>query len=195
MKPNEIQKHNYIEEFREALSSMINATAKAAAIYVKAIDEDPLIKYDFIEQFDGIIPASAWSGFEAVGRKAIHPNLLFGGVKHTRFIKLLPYSDQEAILGGKRYPLLIDRGDSINVDPREITTEQANQLFGGNHIRTLQEQLAYIKSLVRPSHPDALETIEQTAIQSPYKIANHKVYVRADTVFTKRELLKLIEVL
>jgi len=179
---------NYIEEFKKALQSGLDNIVKAAEIYVEAIDSDYEAKDKFSSSFDGTIPAAAWAGFEAVGRKAMHPKLLFGGGNNRGYIKRLIYSDQEDVLSGKRVSLLIDGGDSIMVDPREITKEQAQQLFDRDHIRTLSEQKAYVESQRLPQ-----SSIEHTAEQLQVKVVNHKLYIKADTVLTKREVARLLE--
>lgn len=179
---------SYISEFRSALESGIENIAKAAAVYVTAIDSDPDAKEMFLSGFADVIPSSAWAGFEAVGRKQMHPKLLFGAGNNRGYLKHLPFSDQEKIMDGHKYDLLISGGDSVRVDPREISKDQARQLFGRGHVRTLSEQRSYLESLNVP-HVE----IKQTAMPMPYTISGHKVYIKADTVMTKRDVKRMLE--
>ena len=179
---------SYISEFQSALESGIENIVKASAVYVEAIDSDPTAKEMFLSSFADVIPSSAWAGFEAVGRKQMHPKLLFGAGGNRGYLKYLPYSDQEQIMAGHKYDFLISGGDSIRVDPREITKEQVRQLFGRGHVRTLGEQRSYLESLNVPHFE-----IKQTAVPMPYTISSHKVYIKADTVMTKRDVKRMLE--
>jgi hypothetical protein len=170
----------YISEFKSAFAAGIDSIVNASEIYVKAIDEDPAIKDRFRDEFADIIPSSAWSGFEAVGRKWMHPKLLMGGGgRYSSQIKRLPYSDQEQIFSGTRYGLLTADGDTLRVDVRSITPEQAEQLFDRSHIRSLAEQKAWLEA--RKSAPQKAEDVQVM----PYSITDGKVYFRKGTSLTR----------
>lgn len=178
----------YIEQFKNAFSSGIDSIVNASQIYVKAIDEDITIKDRFRDEFADIISSSAWSGFEAVGRKWMHPKLLMGGGgRYSSQIKRLPYSDQEQIFNGTRYELLTADGDTLRVDVRSITPEQAEQLFDRSHIRSLSEQKAWLEA--RKNMPKKSEEVEVM----PYSITDGKVYFRKGTSLTRTELKRLLQ--
>jgi len=184
---NEITTTNYIKQFRNAFTSGINSIVSAAQVYVQAIDENPDIKDKFRDEFADVIPSSAWSGFEAVGRKWMHPKLLMGGGgRYSSMIKRLPYSDQEQIFDGKRYDLLTLDGDNLKVDVRSITPEQAEQLFDRSHIRSKSEQKAWLES--RKKQPEKVE-----AETMPYTINGGKVYFKRGTELTRPEMKRLLQ--
>jgi len=180
-----IQTQKYIEQFRDAFTSGIDSIVESAKIYVEAIEDDPNNKSKFVEAFEDVIPVSAWSGFEAVGRKWMHPKLLLGGGKYASKIKRLPYSDQERIFEGARFDMLTSDGQTLKVDVRNITKEQADQMFNNTHIRTLAEQKAWIES--RKAEPE--EVVELI----PYTISGSKVRFRRNVELTRNELKRILQ--
>lgn len=186
---NELQlSKKYMEDFREAFSAGIDGIVKAAEIYVAAIDVNPKNADAFRDEFADWIPDSAWSGFEAVGRKWMHPKLLMGGGgRYSAKIKRLPYSQQERIFSGERFDLLTATGDKLKVDIRNCTPDQADQLFDGNHLRGLPEQKAYVEA--HKATPVCPVTVAE---QMPYTVRSGKVYFRKDCVLTREELTRLV---
>lgn len=179
----------YVDRFREAFMAGVEGIARAAAIYVEAIDENPNFGDAFRDEFADIIPVGAWAGMEKVGRKLMHPNLLMGGGgKYASRIKRLPYSTQERVIGGERFDLLTADGQTLKVDVRQITTEQADQLFDGEHIRTLPEQRAWLESRKGRQVVEEADTM-------PYVIKGGKVLFRRGTTLSRPEIRRLLEVM
>lgn len=177
---------DYIEEFKKVFSDGINSVVKASQIYVEAIDEDSSLKQKFISSCEDFIPSSAWSGFEAVGRKWLHPKLLMGGGgKYAGKIKKLAYSDQEAIFSGKRFDMFVANGSILKVDIRQIEPSQVDQLLDGGKIRSLQEQKAYIESRkqVLPIEPDLM----------PYVISGGMVIFKKDVKLNKQDIRRILQ--
>lgn len=179
---------NRIAEFRKALTAGIEGIVRAAEIYVAAIDEDPTNADKFRDSFSDWIPSAAWTNFEAVGRKWMHPRLLMGGMadrkKHS-IIKRLPYSVQERIFSGERFKLLTAKGDTLNVDLLEATADQTDQLCGDGNIRSLGEQRAWIE--------EQSKTIEVESEPMPYVVMNGKVSFRRGVVLTRNEVKRLLQ--
>lgn len=174
----------YVQEFKKSFEAGITGIVHAAEIYVKAIDENPNHKHDFIEQCSDFIPSSAWSGFEAVGRKWMHPKLLMGGGgQYAAKIKKLAYSDQEAVFDGRKFDFLTPKGEILKVDVREIDQKQAEQLFDGTRIRPVAAQKAYIESRPAPS---------QVSEVMPYVITDGKVAFRRGVTLTKQEIRRIL---
>jgi len=180
-----------IEEFRKAFNDGICNIVKASEIYVRAIDENPRNADKFREEFADSIPSSAWSGFEAVGRKWMHPRLLMGGMsdrKKNTIVKKLPYSVQERIFNRDRFPLLCCDGETLQVDIMEATHEQVSQLCGQGAIRNISEQRAYIES--RRTAPLASGQTEEVM---PYTIKDGKVRFRRGVALTRSEVRRLLQ--
>jgi hypothetical protein len=178
-----------IAEFRDALQNGINGIVKAAEIYVAALDADPRDADRFREEFAEWVPASAWSQFEAVGRKWMHPRLLMGGVsdrKKSALIKRLPYSTQERVFKRERFSLLTSAGEKLEVDIMEATPEQAEQLCNGSSIRNLSEQKAWLESRIVQDAGDTAEVL-------PYTVIDGRVTFRRGCILNRAELKRLLQ--
>jgi hypothetical protein len=180
-----------IQDFRAAFSSGIDSIVKAAEIYVRAIDDNPRNADKFKEAFADSIPNSAWSGFEAVGRKWMHPRLLMGGIANTKkstIIKRLPYSMQDSVFKRERFDLLCANGDTLQVDVLEATPEQVEQIFDGTSVRSMSAQKAYIEARKAEPVKTATEVL-------PYTISNGKVCFRRGVVLTRGEIKNILQAL
>jgi len=186
---NELTK-NSVELFAEAFQKGIQGIVEASSIYVAAIDSDSTASEAFRERFADCIPASAWAGFEAVGRKWMHPKLLLGGMTDRKVaarVKKLPYSAQERVFNKERFDLLLLDGQKLKVSPLDCTPEQAEQLFDGPIIRDIPAQRAYLETITRQSKkiPDA-EPL-------PYVISAGRITFRKGVSMSKAELKRIFE--
>ena len=175
-----------MDEFGRALAAGLEGFARAAAVYVAALDKDPRNADAFRDKFADVIPASAWSGFEAVGRKWMHPRLLMGsGGRYASKIKRLPYSTQERIFEGERFEVTLPGGDVLKVDIREATPEQVEQLLDGTHVRTPSEQRAWMESRA------AVKSVDAEVL--PYTMSDGKVTFRRGVSLTRAELKRILQ--
>ena len=179
-----------IAEFKTALQDGINGIVRASEIYVSALDENPRNADRFREEFAEWVPVSAWSQFEAVGRKWMHPRLLLGGVsdrKKAGLIKRLPYSMQERVFQRERFPLLTNAGEVLKLDIMEATSEQAEQLCNGTTIRNLSEQKAWIEAKsVEYAQREPEEVL-------PYTVNGGRVTFRRGCILNRSEIKRLLQ--
>jgi len=178
-----------VKKFRDAFIKGIEGIVTAAEIYVASIDENPHNAEVFKKELGDWIPASAWSGFEAVGRKWMHPKLLMGGMadrKKNTIVKRLPYSVQEQVFNGGRFEYLTKDGRTLKVAILEATHDQAEQICDGGTIRNISAQKAY-------QERNPIKEVEAKAEILPYTILGGKITFRRGTVMTKRELKRLME--
>ena len=176
-------------EFKAALQAGIEGIVRAGEIYVAALDENPRNADVFRKEFAEFVPPGAWSSFEAVGRKWMHPRLIMGGVgdrKKNTIIKKMPYSMQERIFARERFPLLTANGDTLQIDVLEATAEQAEQLCNGQGIRSASEQRAWLEAR-QAGQPEAIP-----AELLPYTITDGKVTFRRGVTLNRAELRRLL---
>jgi hypothetical protein len=189
---NEATAKSKINEFKDALQCGIDGIIRASEIYVKAIDEDPSVQSQFWLDLGDVVPISAWKQFEAIGRKWVHPRLLFGGVSSKVLMaemRRAPYSVQARVFNGDRFDLLLDNGRTLRVSPLEATYSQVQQLFHGGAIRSISEQKAFLEE----RRAKAVSRLAFDPEPMPYTITKGKVLFRRDTEMTKRELIRIIE--
>jgi len=139
----------YVKKFREAVERGVNAIEEAAQVYAAALDEHPAAASEFAARCPGI-PATAWAGFEAVGRGWVDKRLLWGGGAAQRALKYLPISMQRQALDGG-VELLIGSGESLIVNVDNLTADQCRQVFAKDRIRDLGAQRAWVESRNPPA--------------------------------------------
>ena len=178
-----------VKKFRDAFMKGIDGIVNAAEIYVEAIDDDSRNADKFREEFADWIPASAWSQFEAVGRKWLHPKMIMGGIadrKKNAILKRLPYSTQERIFNHERFQLLTHSGDTLMVDILEATPEQVDQLCNADVIRNIAEQKAWCETQHSETTEDAIELL-------PYTISGGTVHFRRGVKLNKTEVRRILQ--
>ena len=172
-----------IKAFRDAMTEGRDAVARAAQIYVEALDEDPAAHSAFVQGCPGI-PASAWSGFEAVGRGWLDKRLLWSeGTQYTA-IRRLSRSTQERVLDNG-VPILSKDGTELLVRAENMTRQLSSQAFAGDHVRTLGEQRAWQESLptVKPPRPEG----------PAYEVKRGKCYILRPTTLTLGDMARAMQ--
>jgi hypothetical protein len=173
--------NHLVDEFKELFHQGLENIAKAAAIYVKAIDENPNNHAVFAHKCPNI-PMSAWAGFEAVGRGWLDYRLLLIGGSTTKSIRKLPLSQQKLALDSGD-EVLVSNGESLIVKVESLTPSQAKQVFAGDHIRSLGEQRAYVESRHSPDAKD---------YKLAYTIRKDVLHINAATTLTRKELTRIL---
>ena len=141
---NELTKDR-IDQFLDLFHQGINAWIKAGEILVELTEDDPHA-YDYIIQRCPTLSAGVLGRFEEMGRKTLHPQLLLTSSPGFAKLQKLPFSLQERYVE-EPIPIIVHSEggtDVLLVKAKEMTKEQAAQVFTGNRVRTEGEQKAYI---------------------------------------------------
>jgi hypothetical protein len=180
----------YITAFRAAYNDARDGLLRAGEIYVAAIDEDPGRAREFRAAMPEF-PERIWSQLEAIGRHQVHPRLLLGdGGPHRERIKRLPYNQQKQVLDGEPVELLVGDTDTLRVDVRNVTSEQASQLFAGDHLRTVAEQKVWLVDRQRKAQ--LLKGEPESTL--PYHIrSDGKITFTKGVTLTKAELRNILQ--
>ena len=145
MKNTLTAQHKQIEKFIELFQTGVNAWIQAGELLVSMVEEDPHI-YDYIIQKCPTLNAGILGRFEQMGRKTLHPQLLLTASPGFDKLRRLPFSMQERYIK-EPIPLIVhtDGGtDVLLVEAKNMTKEQANQVFAPGRIRTEGEQKAWL---------------------------------------------------
>jgi hypothetical protein len=131
----------FIDLFKVGVDSWI----KAGEILVELVEEDPH-SYDYIIQQCPQLNAGILGRFEQMGRKSLHPQLLLTSSPGFARLQKLPYSLQERFIE-EPIALIVhtEQGtDVLLVKAKDLTKEQAAQVFAPNRLRTEGEQKAWM---------------------------------------------------
>lgn len=134
-----------IASFIELFKAGVEAWIKAGEILVELVEDDPHV-YDYIIQQCPNLNAGILGRFEQMGRKSLHPQLLLTASPGFAKLQKLPYSMQERFIE-EPIPLIVhtDEGtDILLVKAKDLTKDQAAQVFATNRLRTEGEQKAWL---------------------------------------------------
>ena len=134
----------YAVKILEGVASISANVSKVAKVYVDGIDRDPSFKEYLVSELPSI-QASFWRSLEKVGRNQLDGRILNGAVPFGNKLRLLPISEQKSAIEN-HIELLVGSGDKLLVKIDAITSDQAEQIFARDHIRSLEEQRAWVES-------------------------------------------------
>jgi hypothetical protein len=123
----------FITHFRRGVEEWITA----GEILVQMVEQDPYV-YDYIIQQCPQINAGILGRFEQMGRKTLHPQLLLTASPGFAKLQKLPFSLQERYIE-EPVPVIVhtaDGTDVLLVKAKDMTKEQAAQVFAPGRIRT-----------------------------------------------------------
>ena len=181
------QINSQIDRFVNLYVKGSEAFVQAGEILVELVDNDPHT-YDYILRKFPTLNPTILNKLEQMGRKTLHPQLLFNNSAGYSKLQKLPYSLQERYID-EPIPLVVhtENGtDILLVKAREMTKEQANQAFATGRIRTEGEQKAY---LIQQESNDAKNVTPP--IITPWKIKGAKVEING-VLFTRKELAGIL---
>jgi hypothetical protein len=173
----------FIQHFRRGVEEWI----AAGEILVEMVEEDPYV-YDYIINQCPTLNAGILGRFEQMGRKTLHPQLLLTASPGFAKLQKLPYSMQERYVT-EPVPMIVhtEAGtDVLLVKAKDMTKEQAAQVFAPGRVRTEGEQKAW---LVQHRSEKAIRNEE--TVKTPWKIRGHKVIING-VEFTRKEIAGIL---
>ncbi len=185
--------NEYVRRIKEAFSTLVESAETVGRIYVEAIDADPRNADKIKEACRDFIPTKAWNTFERIGRGEINPAIAaLPENKSRRLLTNLPRSLQDRVIKRERFPLLLENGDTLEVDYFEASPDQAEQLFGDGELRTLSAQRAWMEQ----KRFEAAKRVAADAEFMPIRTAPGKLIIKRspmpDLVLTKAQVKNLL---
>jgi hypothetical protein len=171
-----------IQTFAALIQQGIDAWTEAGKLLVQMIEKDPNSKQEIMDSCPDITD-EILARFEAIGRNQLHPKTLLNNSPGMRRLRRLPFSDQSRFIK-ENVPLLVrtETGtDILQVAVKNLTAQQALQVFATDCVRAPEAQRTWLESKKRKYTPRA-----------PYQIKGHKIVFSADSEFTVRELADLV---
>jgi len=173
----------FITHFRRGVEEWITA----GEILVQMVEQDPYV-YDYIIQQCPQINAGILGRFEQMGRKTLHPQLLLTASPGFAKLQKLPFSLQERYIE-EPVPVIVhtaDGTDVLLVKAKDMTKEQAAQVFAPGRIRTEGEQKAYLMQ----QRSNAAKPIGSNI--SPWSIKGGRVVFHTGATLSAGELATII---
>lgn len=174
-----------INQFITLFRDGVNAWIKAGEILVELVEADPHT-YDYIIQQCPQLNAGILGRFEQMGRKTLHPQLLLTASPGFAKLTRLPFSMQERYIS-EPIPLIVHTAegtDVLLVKAKDMTKEQANQVFAPGRLRTEGEQ----KALLMQQQSNAARPVTTS---KPWSIRGSKIIING-LEFTRKELTAIL---
>lgn len=178
-----------VRRFAESVFVGLKSFIKAGHIVVEEMAKDPEFHLKVEEQTNGLIPADFVLRMEKLGRGQTIPEMVLYSFK--RGVKKLMDSEISPALQEKYYkegiPVLVSNGETLNVKPQNMTSDQVDQVFERKMIRSVSQQRAFVESQKMNASRKQLEPV-----QPPYSLAKGKFYVTRPCSFDVKELLEIL---
>ncbi|MDD5363390.1 MAG: hypothetical protein PHN88_14785 [Ignavibacteria bacterium] len=132
---------------RKGFENMFECASKIAHAYVSAVKGRPELDAEIKAQAPEF-PSSIWYDLDLIGRDLMAAQLLIGYTNAKPFLRRLPPTEQEQIISSPVEVLLMKapgEWDTLKVDVKNLKPEQCKQVFDYNHVRSANEQRAYIE--------------------------------------------------
>ena len=142
---------NIIDLVRHGMESWL----KAGALLVKLYDENPGNR-DKVKARLSALPAGMLTTLERLGRKQLLFQVYSGAGPGFRELARMPYDVQERYVTEPVELMVIDKQgktDLLKVAVKDLSREQARQVFGRHEPRDLSAQRAYLADLNRQVVP------------------------------------------
>jgi hypothetical protein len=175
-----------INDFLTLWKQGVDAWIKAGEILVYLVDRDPHT-YDYIIQHCPLMNAGILGRFEQIGRKILHPQLLLSASPGFAKLKRLPISLQERYLD-EPIPVVVHTSagtDVLLVQVKNMTKDQANQVFAADRLRTEGEQKAWLMDAASK----AAKPVNR--VERPWTIKGSKAVING-VEFTRKELAGIL---
>jgi hypothetical protein len=165
----------------------IECWIEAGQFVATKIDENPNFVDEVCREFPQLSPEYVIR-FEQVGRKKLHPQLILSSAPGARRLISLPYSLQEKhITEPVDVVIKTDAGwETLKIDIRNLTKDQADQVFERDSIRSEAAQRAFIEDRA------AKRVAPSTNADLPYRIVKNKLVVMEPCTFSASELARIL---
>lgn len=177
----------HVKETAKAIVDLIHkgiqAWHEAGKLIAERMDENP----EFIEQMASEYPELSTEvlyRFEQIGRNQIVPSLLLNDSPGVRKLRKMPYQLQVKH-SNEPVQVTVRDGSVLLVDVRNLTSDQASQVFAKDRIRTAAEQRALIEDKI------AIEPASVERANLPYRIVGKELVVMTACRFTTTDLLRI----
>jgi hypothetical protein len=135
-----------IDSIVSRLANVQKEVHAIAKLFVECIDRNPAFYNWFVDATsDNGVSAGFLRSLELAGRGSLDHRLVYSSVPHGNLIRRLPLSQQKQALDDT-IPLLLAGGDVLRISIANATKEQVAQLLAHDHIRSQEEQAAWMKS-------------------------------------------------
>jgi hypothetical protein len=186
-----------VVDAKEDLSRVVDLVARGVEMFEEA---GIIIAAYLKENPEGVMDVCGATGldarlvrrFEEIGLHKIIPEVLISTEEGVRRLATCSYREQVYYLREENpVQLLVEGGNTLNVQVSAMTAEQARQTFCRKGVRTLAEQRAWLAARNRAAELEAVRT-QACLTEAPYTIRGRKIIFRAGCELGVKQLRGLL---
>jgi len=178
---DEINKSD-VEKFGSLLLGGMDALLQAGELAAEAMKRNPKFVDQVCDKYRDLTPEFV-KRMADVGLKKVRAAWVINTGPGARRIARLPYATQ-AKHEIEPVELLLDNGETLQVDVRNLTPDQAVQVFADNRIRSIAEQRAYLEDKKSKQAPKQFN--------EPFRVSGHKLIVMQPCQLTSKQLANIL---
>lgn len=187
-----------IELIRHNLRLAADSLKAAADVYCQELRNDPNFG-DLLREAIPELTKAFLAGLEKVGNGSLDARVLYDGCPAPALVATLPPSEQRKIIE-QMLPIANEAGDSRMVWYRDLSVYEARQVISRGGVRSVQEQVAYIKGIRFASDKKSMdksrhirtESQETAAIEIDTKRGRVKI-IRPPVTLSVKDLKAIIK--
>jgi hypothetical protein len=175
-----------VGQIAQLFTTGIEAWRKAGELLVQLYDADPENRAKVKSDLCGF-PSGALATLERIGRKKLVSQVYASAGIGFRKLQSMPYDVQERCLKSPVELLVVDREgrtDTLKVSIKDLSKEQAAQIFGATDLRDLSAQRAYLADVRAKAAPQRVE--------DAYRLLKDKLVVVRPCELTRQQLTSLL---
>jgi len=178
---------NAAKLFVELILQGVECWTKAGKIAAEEIQKDSSFVDSVCDEHPDLTPEFV-RRFELIGLQKLHPQFVINESPGVRRLRRLPYSLQEHYVSRPAELLVLQKGswETLKVDVRNLTPDQAAQVFSESGARSAAEQRAYVEDKF------AKRAAPPSRTNLPYRISGGKLVVLVPAQFSRKELANIL---
>jgi hypothetical protein len=181
-----IDYQSQIKKIESLVVEGISAWKSAGEILVALYDADPLNRAKIKSELC-TLPNGVLATLEKIGRRKLVPQVFIGSGPGFRKLAAMPYDVQERLLHSPVELLVLDqdgRSDTLKVAVKDLSKDQAAQVFNTNDTRDLSAQRAYLASIRLKAAPERIE--------DAYRLLKDRVIVTRPCELSRQQLASML---
>jgi len=175
----------WIDQFKEAWHRGVQGFIDAGKIYAEAVRRDRQSAESELAKIGFVLTDRI--RLEKLGNGQLDVRLFEMRNRAAQRLSGFPVQEQTRAIECGVPVLLVDRPqEHIMVPVLQLTPAQVQQVFAADHIRSEGEQRQYIEA-------EKLKAIQTQPVKvEPYVISGNRLRVKANTSFTRQDLLEIL---
>lgn len=178
------KKSESVERFIELVRKGIECWVEAGQLVAKAMESNP----DFVDEVcdsDPDMSPEFVLRFRQIGLRKVHPRLLLTDGPGARRLIRMDYKTQSKYIS-EPLDVVTESGEILKIDVRNLTSQQAQQVFTNDHIRSPGEQRAWVESFkTRNAVPERKSDV-------PYRVTGKSLVVMEPCTLTRKDMARLL---